>query len=144
MKKTLLLCLALGTATYTRGQAVTQNANMPSTVSILVLGVTNLSKSVDFYQKTLGLQVTSRQENIAMVSAGSLSLLLNETLGKAIKPGNGSMEIVFPVESVSAAHRLLTEKGCAFIRNPAQVTTDSWRAILTDPDGHMLTIFGGK
>jgi len=123
---------------------MTTNPNMPSRVSILVLGVTDLSRSIEFYQKTLGLEVTSRQENIAMISAGSITLLLNETLGKAIKPGVGSLEIVFPVDSVSAAHRLLSEKGCAFIRNPAQVTPDSWRAILTDPDGHMLTIFGGK
>ena len=123
---------------------MTTNPNMPNRVSILVLGVTDLSKSIEFYQKALGLQVTSRQENIAMISAGSITLLLSETLGRTIKPGAGSMEIVFPVESVSAAQRLLSEKGCTFIRNPAQVTPDSWRAILTDPDGHMLTIFGGK
>ena len=117
---------------------------MPSKVSILVIGVTDLSKSIDFYQQTLGLPVTSRQENIATISTGSISLLLSEAVGKAIKPGNGSMEIVFPVESVSAAHRLLGEKGCKFIASPAQISSDSWRAILTDPDGHMLTVFGGK
>lgn len=120
------------------------NPNMPSKVSILVIGITDLSKSIDFYEKALGLRVENRQDNIAMIATGSISLLLSEAVGKAIKPGNGSMEIVFPVHSVSTAHRLLSEKGCKFIASPGQVTSDAWRAILKDPDGHMLTIFGGK
>jgi predicted enzyme related to lactoylglutathione lyase len=123
---------------------MTTNPNMPSRVSLLVIGVTDLSRSIDFYNGTLGLEVTNRSEDIAMISASSITLMLSATLGKTIKPGTASIEIVFPVDSVSTAHRLLIEKGCKFMRDPGEVMPGSWRAILTDPDGHLLTVFGGK
>jgi predicted enzyme related to lactoylglutathione lyase len=113
-------------------------------VSIIVIGVTDLSKSLDFYHGTLGLEVTRQLNDIAEVSASSITLLLSETLGRAIKPETGSMEIVFPVESVSASYRLLSERGCKFIKEPAEFMPGSWAANFKDPDGHLLTVIGGK
>ena len=54
------------------------------------------------------------------------------------------MEIVFPVESVSTAYRLLMERGCKFVKQPAEFIPGSWAANFKDPDGHLLTVIGGK
>lgn len=123
---------------------MTTNPNLPSKVSIIVLGVTNLSTSIAFYRDKLGLPIVNQTANLAMVSASSVTLMLSENLGRAIKPATSSVEIVFPLESVSAAHDLLIQKGCEFTGLPREVAPGSFAATLRDPDGHMLTLFGGK
>ena len=123
---------------------MTKNPNMPSQVSFVVIGVTDLDKSIDFYNGVLGLEVTSRMAEIATISASTVTLVLSVPFGKAIQPAPASMELVFEVESVSASHSLLTERGCSFSKAPAEMRPGSWGATFTDPDGHFLTIFGGK
>ena len=59
------------------------------------------------------------------------------------------IEIPFRIDEdrsgpVSESHRLLTDRGCVFIKQPGQVSGESWAATFKDPDGHLLTIFGGK
>jgi catechol 2,3-dioxygenase-like lactoylglutathione lyase family enzyme len=119
------------------------NLNMPSRVSIIAIGVTDLTKSIEFY-RNLGLPEAKRSEDVAFISTPTVTIMLSGPLGRFIKPATGSMEIVFPVDSVSTAHRLLTEKGCTFIKPPNMVTPEAWAATFKDPDGHLLTIFGGK
>jgi catechol 2,3-dioxygenase-like lactoylglutathione lyase family enzyme len=117
---------------------------MPSKISIIVLGVTNVTTSVEFYRGKLSLPITNQTANSALVSASSVTLMLSENLGRAVKPATSSIEIVFPVESVSAAHGLLAQKGCEFMGMPREVSPGSFAATLKDPDGHMFTLFGGK
>jgi catechol 2,3-dioxygenase-like lactoylglutathione lyase family enzyme len=122
------------------------NPNMPSRVSIIAIGVTDLTKSIEFY-RTLGLPEAKRSEDVAFISTPgemAVTIMLSAPLGRFIKPATASVEIVFPVDSVSTAHRLLTEKGCTFIKPPNVVTPEAWAATFKDPDGHLLTIFGGK
>jgi predicted enzyme related to lactoylglutathione lyase len=127
-----------------RGQAMSANPDTLSKVSMVVIGVTDLSKSIRFYRDTLGLTVTNQNEEFVTLSAATIDLVLSGPLGRSVKPGSSSIEIVFPVESVSTIHRLLTARGCEFIRQPREITTGSWAATLKDPDGHLLTLFGGK
>jgi catechol 2,3-dioxygenase-like lactoylglutathione lyase family enzyme len=115
---------------------------LPSKVSIIVLGVNSVAKSVAFYRDTLGLQVNTQSEDLAFVLLSGLTFMLSAELGKAFKPIAGATEIVFPVDSVNVTYRLLSQCGCNFIRHPRQVTADSWAAMFTDPDEHKLTIFG--
>jgi len=149
IRKTLsiyLLCLAAHTAMapHAKGQNLPNNTTPLSKVSIVAIGVTDLEKSVVFYRDVLGLQVTSQQSNIAMISADSITLMLSVPLGNYIKPGASSMEIVFPVDSVSATYRLLTDRGCSFAKTPSEFVPGSWSATLKDPDGHLLTVIGAK
>ncbi len=82
--------------------------------------------------------------NLLFFSAGSITLALGTPLGKAVQPRAGATEVIFPVESVAAAHALLRDRGCTFINEPREVTPGSWAASFTDPEGHRLTIFGAK
>jgi len=123
---------------------MTTSPNMLSRVSVIAIGVTDLKKSIEFYSGTLGLPPAKASGEIAFIETPTVTLLLSQPLGKFIKPATSSMEIVFPVDSVSAAHRMLTQRGCTFIKQPAPVSADSWTSTFQDPDGHLLTIFGGK
>jgi catechol 2,3-dioxygenase-like lactoylglutathione lyase family enzyme len=139
-----MLLLGLVTAEIAGGQTLTNNPKVPNRVSIISIGVTNLAKSITFYRDTLGLRVTSQSEEVATLSASTVDLLLSAPLGTFIKPATASIEIIFPVESVVTAHKLLTEKGCEFLRPPREVIPGSWAATFKDPDGHLLTVLGGK
>jgi catechol 2,3-dioxygenase-like lactoylglutathione lyase family enzyme len=139
---TILMCLVLSAGA--EGQTMTTNPNMPSRVSIIAIGVTDLTKSIGFYNGTLGLPEAKRSEDVAFISTSTITIMLSGPLGRFIKPATGSTEIIFPVDSVSTAYRLLTERGCTFIKQPNMVIPETWAATFKDPDGHLLTILGGK
>ena len=118
------------------------NAALPSKVSIIVLGVTSVAKSAEFYRSTMGLEVHGESEGLAFVATGGVMLMLSRDLGQAFKPLAGATEIVFPVESVNLSYWALAERGCSFLNRPHLVAPGSWAATFTDPDGHKLTVFG--
>jgi predicted enzyme related to lactoylglutathione lyase len=118
--------------------------NLPSQISMIMLGVENIARSVEFYRDTLALKLQNQSAEFAFFSAGGVTLGLNLPLGQAVQPRPGATEIIFPMESVVAAHALLAERGCRFLIEPREVTAGSWAATFTDPDGHRLTLFGPK
>jgi catechol 2,3-dioxygenase-like lactoylglutathione lyase family enzyme len=138
-----MACVALGAAPG-KQKTMSQNPNLPSRVSVIALGVTNIPESAAFYRDTLGLEVRVQSDGLAFVSLSGLTLMLNRELGKAFQPVAGATEIVFPVANVTAAHELLTQRGCRFLNQPREVSPGSWAATFTDPDGHKLTVFGPR
>jgi predicted enzyme related to lactoylglutathione lyase len=111
---------------------------------MIMLGVEQIDRSVKFYRDTLALELQNQSAEFAFFSAGGVTLALGLPLGHAVQSKAGAVEIIFPVESVTAAHGLLTERGCQFLNQPREVTPGSWAATFTDPDGHRLTLFGAK
>jgi predicted enzyme related to lactoylglutathione lyase len=120
------------------------NPNLPSKVSVLVLGVTDVAKSVAFYRDAVGLEFKGQHEVLAFFAASGITLMLNGNLRRENASLAGATEIVFSVESVSASHDLLSRRGCSFVNQPREVTPGSWAATFADPDGHYLTVFGAK
>jgi predicted enzyme related to lactoylglutathione lyase len=113
-------------------------------ISLIALGVSDLSKSVAFYRDMAGFDLQNQFESLAFLSAGPIMVMLNSGLRRPEGPLAGAMEIVVAAESVTAAHRQLIEKGCSFVNQPREVTPGSWASTFTDPDGHWLTLFGPK
>jgi predicted enzyme related to lactoylglutathione lyase len=113
-------------------------------ISLIALGVTDLSKSVAFYRDMAGFDLQNEFESFAFFSAGPIMVMLNSGLRRPDGPLAGAMEIVVAAESVTAAHHQLIEKGCSFVNQPREVTPGSWASTFTDPDGHWLTLFGPK
>lgn len=111
-------------------------------MGMLLLGVSDLQRSVAFYTEALGLQLKSQMPGFAFVDAGAVTLVLSEPLGRALGNRPGAMEIVWPVEDVRSAHESLRSRGVAFVAEPRNVTGQDWSAVFTDPDGHHLSIFG--
>jgi hypothetical protein len=75
-----------------------------------------------------------------MFPGGDLTIVLNG----ALSGSTGAFELVFPVESVAAVRKQLTDRGCHFTGEPREVAKGMWAAKLTDPDGHRLALFGAR
>ena len=113
-------------------------------ISLIALGVSDLSKSVTFYRDMAGFDLQNQFESFAFFSAGPVMVMLNSGLRRPESPLAGAMEIVLAAESVTTARRQLIEKGCSFVNEPREVTPGSWASTFADPDGHWLTLFGPK
>ena len=113
-------------------------------ITLIVLGVSDVAKSVAFYRDKIGFELQRQFESLAFFSAGAVTLMLNGGLRRPEGPLAGAMEIVVAVDSVTATHRELQDKGCPFINEPRELTPGSWGTTLADPDGHYLTLFGPK
>jgi catechol 2,3-dioxygenase-like lactoylglutathione lyase family enzyme len=116
-------------------------------IALLMLGVKDFKKSVAFYRDTLGLPPQGEVPGeFAFFNAGGVMLALSVPHASAkFSPSVvGGTEVVFSVESVTAAYEALRARGVAFVREPQHAVGENWSAIFTDPDGHRLSIFGPK
>ena len=112
-------------------------------VSYVMLGVTDMERSLTFYEQTLGRKVLFKAEaSLAFIDGGPITIGLNTGLAARRQPVAGATELVFSVESVKASWRALTAKGVAFVTEPRLATGTNWVATLSDPDGHYITLFG--
>lgn len=115
------------------------------TLAVVMLGVTDLPRSVAFYRETLGLRPQGEMAGeFAFFDAGGVMLALSVPHARPDRSPHlvGATEIVFRVSSVTAAHQALLARGVPFARAPRQVAGDHWSAVFTDPDGHRLSVFG--
>jgi catechol 2,3-dioxygenase-like lactoylglutathione lyase family enzyme len=115
------------------------------TLAVVMLGVTDLPRSVAFYRDVLGLRPQGEVAGeFAFFDAGGVMLALSVPHARSDRSPHlvGATEIVFRVESVAAAHEALLARGVPFAREPRQVAGDNWSAVFTDPDGHRLSVFG--
>jgi catechol 2,3-dioxygenase-like lactoylglutathione lyase family enzyme len=115
-----------------------------STVSHLMLGVTDLAASLEFYRDKLGLDLAFESPGFAFVNGSGITLCLNEPMSKLDGELVGATEIVFGVDDVDQAHEALSAIGVEFTHEPRQITPDQWAANFTDPDGHRLSVLGAR
>jgi|SRR5579871_514729 len=113
-----------------------------SKIGVVMLGVSNGEKSAAFYRDRLGLRVTGQHESFVFLDAGSVTLVLSPGLARAVGNIPGAVEVVFSVEHVRTAYAALREAGVEFTHEPRPVTGPMWGANFSDPDGHLLSIFG--
>jgi catechol 2,3-dioxygenase-like lactoylglutathione lyase family enzyme len=116
-----------------------------SQISIVMLGVRDLDRSVAFYRDRLGLEVRNQTPGFAFLNAGPITLCLSEALSRAAgETTNEATEMVFSVDQVRAAYEGLLAKGVVFTHEPRNVTGPFWAANFNDPDGHKLSVFGNE
>jgi len=111
-------------------------------ISVVMLGVQDVARSLAFYRDKLGLKVQGEIPGFAFLDAGKVSLYLSEPAARVRGQVAGAGEIVFAVEDVTAAYQALREKGVQFTHAPRSVTPSMWVANFDDPDGNHLAIFG--
>jgi len=114
-------------------------------VSLVMLGVKDFARSVTFYRDTLGLQPQGEVPgDFAFFNGGGVMLALSVGHANPQTSPNvvGATEVVFGVESVTAAYDALRARGVNFVREPRNVTGANWSAVFIDPDGHRLSVFG--
>lgn len=115
-----------------------------SSISLIMLGVQDLNRSVSFYRDKLGVTVRNLLTGFAFLDCGGVTLALSEPLLKANPVGAGAAEVVFSVQHVREAHRALVAQGVEFNQEPRQVSGPFWAANFKDPDGHQLSVFGNE
>ena len=111
-------------------------------VGNIMIGSTDIDRSVKFYHETLGLPLQSQSTEFAFLDAGSVTISLSAPHAKLTNPLAGATEVVFTVDGVREAHDELSGKGVAFLNEPRNVTGNQWAANFRDPDGHLLSVFG--
>jgi len=114
-----------------------------SKIGVIMLSVTDMARSLEFYRDRLGLPVAFASGEFAFLDAGGTTLALR---GVARLPPVEEVrtELVFQVDDVAEAHRALTARGVAFRVEPRPVSGDDFAADFRDPDGHVLSVFGKK
>jgi len=113
-----------------------------SRVVSIMLGVRDLSASVEFYSDKLGLKIKRQEPQLVLLDAGPVTLGLSPGHVRLAPQVNGATEVAFQVESVRGVRQALMDRGVAFMNEPRQVTPTDWAAHFRDPDGHLLSIFG--
>lgn len=114
----------------------------------VVLYVTNLERSADFFRDTLGFREIAREVGLAMYSSGRThhELLLIEVGGtpQPKQPGKpGLYHIGFKIgdgaEAAKAAYQELKEKGVTIVGTSDHGVTHS--IYILDPDGNELELY---
>ncbi len=109
----------------------------------VMLGVTDLDRSIAFYAETLGLAVQGRFGDFAFVDAGGAAIVLSAQLARARpSPGPAPVEIVFAVTSVRETYAYLRSRQVTFLVEPHNVDGTNDVANFEDPDGHLFSIYG--
>ena len=111
-------------------------------VSVVMLGVHDVTRSLAFYRDKLGLEVQSEIPGFAFLNAGAVTLCLSEPAAKARGQIAGAGEVVFSVEDVNAAYQALRGKEVQFTHEPRNITPTMKAANFDDPDGNHLSMIG--
>jgi methylmalonyl-CoA/ethylmalonyl-CoA epimerase len=101
----------------------------------IALNVTDLPRSKDFYQNTLGMKFLFDAGNMAFFRCGKIRFALGVS-PMSVMPG-GTI-LYFHVADIEKTHELLAGKGVNFLQKPHLVAKmpdhELWIAFLEDPD----------
>ena len=111
------------------------------------LNVADLAKSMDFYERALGLREVRRKEKeaftLVFLGDGATDFLLELTWLKDRKEpydlGDNESHIAFSVDDFEAAHKQHEEMGCICFENK-----DMGIYFIEDPDGYWLEVIPAK
>src|SRR5271157_674367 len=113
-----------------------------SQVSVVMLGVNDVTRALAFYRDKLGMEVQREIPGFAFLNAGAVTLCLSEPAAKVRGQVAGVGEVVFSVEDVTVAYQALLGKGVQFTHEPRNITPTMRVPNFDDPDGNHLSIYG--
>jgi catechol 2,3-dioxygenase-like lactoylglutathione lyase family enzyme len=109
----------------------------------VILRVSVLDRSVQFWAEAVGLGLQARAENFAFLDGGGAQLMLNQADDAAT---DAMTELVFEVDDVRTAFEEMRGRGVPFEIELRPVTSDGTRdlhaAHFHDPDGHLASLTG--
>lgn len=117
-----------------------------ATVAQVSMRAVDLPRAKAFYREKLGLTIAVDAPNLAIMAAGSVTIMLSP----AEKPEYdhpGSI-LYFRVADVAATHRELVSRGVTFVAPPHPVHKgpgfELWMGFLKDSEGNTLAIMETK
>lgn len=114
------------------------------TLRYVLLGCSDVDRSVTFYQNMLGLEISGRFGDFAFFNTGATQLALSAELGAPGENGAARAEFAFGSNSVTRAYEALSARGLQFTNEPHPVNGANWVVNFRDPDGHLLSIYGAR
>jgi methylmalonyl-CoA/ethylmalonyl-CoA epimerase len=107
----------------------------------IALTVTEIARSKDFYQNTLGMKFLFDAGTMAFFQCGDIRFMIGASEDPS--PRGGTL-LYFKVEDIHKAHEFLKEKGVVFHQRPHLVARmpdhELWLAFLKDPDENILGV----
>lgn len=107
-------------------------------IGAVILLVSDMKRSVNFYRDTLGMKLKERSKDWTEFSEGGTVLALHPTSKKKIKRNN-SMLVGFSVSDFDDIINGLKKKKVKFYKK-AKEEPFGKHAIIQDPDGHLISI----
>ncbi|MEX2206493.1 MAG: VOC family protein [Myxococcota bacterium] len=106
----------------------------------IVLQVSDLPQSIDFYTVALGLEFVRQSNRAAQAKLGPSALLLHTEYEVLPSPRGAGVHINFSVANVHEHHSELRANGLA----PGPVSVKPWGSqfTLSDPDGYVIEFLG--
>jgi methylmalonyl-CoA/ethylmalonyl-CoA epimerase len=105
----------------------------------IAISVTNLARSKEFYQNTLGMKLLFEAGSMAFFLCGDIRFMIGVS-EETFTPG-GTI-LYFKVGDIQRAHALLLQQEVVFTHAPHLVAKmpdhDLWMAFFNDPDGNLL------
>jgi lactoylglutathione lyase len=108
-------------------------------VGNIILAVKDLNKSVEFYNKILGMPIKRQRDNWIDLGQSGALLSLHPASAEFLTP-NDMIMIGFVVGDVSSAIDELKSKNVKIHRD-IQNKSSGKNAIILDPDGYMISLF---
>lgn len=111
---------------------------------ILVIGVSNIKKMVDFYTKTLGFKLAAKYEDWAEIDSPGvyIGMYLKEKGEKNYGAGNTS--ISYGVKSINATMSGLKKKGVKFGKIEEEYDGEMLMSTFKDPEGNEISLVEKK
>ena len=118
---------------------------LPNQVSVVMINVSDMKKSVAFYRDVLGFKLRFESPGWSEIETEGSTLALHlapkSTAPPAHGPVAGTVAIGFNVDDVDATCKELTARGARFVMPPMDRPEEGIRlAVLVDPDGCGLSI----
>ncbi|MGH9923433.1 MAG: VOC family protein [Nitrososphaerales archaeon] len=110
-------------------------------VGSVILLVSDMKRSIDFYKNTLGLPLKNSSSDWAEFFKEGTTLALHP-MKKKLKAKAGSrvgMLVGFTVSDMDETYKNLVKKNAKFMKQPEMESFGS-HAIIVDPDGYMISI----
>lgn len=108
-------------------------------VGAVILLVSNMEKSINFYSDTLGLPIKAKSKDWTEFFQNDTVLALHPARKKSkLKTGSGIL-VGFEVSDLGSTIRKLKEKKVKFFKRPKEEPFGK-HAIVQDPDGHLISI----
>jgi len=101
--------------------------------------VSDLKKSIHFYEEILGLMKKYEFKDYAGFDCGGVEIGI-KTWGEKEKPRKGEPCVDFLVDNIDKAYRILKEKGVEFFEPPKETLWGGKIAYFCDPDGNVLQL----
>jgi methylmalonyl-CoA/ethylmalonyl-CoA epimerase len=129
------------TADSTANPVSTHSAIQFDKIGQIALTVTDIARSKDFYQNTLGMKFLFDAGSMAFFQCGDIRFMIGASEDAA--PRGGTL-LYFKVPDIHQVHEVLKGKGVVFHQRPHLVARmpdhELWIAFLKDPDENILGV----